>query len=107
MPARYRWVALSNTSLAVFMSAVDGSIVIIALPAIFRLLAAGAVLLAAFVGIERMVRDPLFQLSLFRIRAFTAGILVAGPVSGFLSDRFGARGLPPRAWSYSGAASSA
>src|SRR6476469_8889340 len=33
---RYRWVALSNTTLAVFMSALDGSIVLIALPAIFR-----------------------------------------------------------------------
>ena len=33
---RYRWVALSNTTAAVFMSALDGSIVIIALPAIFR-----------------------------------------------------------------------
>jgi EmrB/QacA subfamily drug resistance transporter len=40
MPAgtddRYKWVALSNTTMAVFMSALDGSIVIIALPAIFR-----------------------------------------------------------------------
>ena len=37
-PARlnYKWVALSNTTMAVFMSALDGSIVIIALPAIFR-----------------------------------------------------------------------
>jgi MFS family permease len=39
-PARagpgYKWTALSNTSLAFFMSAVDGSIVIIALPAIFN-----------------------------------------------------------------------
>ncbi len=33
---RYKWVALSNTTLAVFMSALDGSIVIISLPAIFR-----------------------------------------------------------------------
>jgi MFS family permease len=33
---RYKWKALSNTSLAVFMSAADGSIVIIALPAIFN-----------------------------------------------------------------------
>ncbi|GAB2644794.1 hypothetical protein GCM10027169_11000 [Gordonia jinhuaensis] len=33
---RYRWVALSNTTAAVFMSALDGSIVIISLPAIFR-----------------------------------------------------------------------
>src|SRR6187455_2267497 len=32
----YRWVALTNTTAAVFMSALDGSIVIIALPAIFR-----------------------------------------------------------------------
>ncbi len=35
-PDRYAWIALSNTTLAVFMSAVDGSIVIISLPAIFR-----------------------------------------------------------------------
>ena len=33
---RYKWVALANTTAAVFMSALDGSIVIIALPAIFR-----------------------------------------------------------------------
>ena len=33
---RYRWVALANTTAAVFMAALDGSIVIIALPAIFR-----------------------------------------------------------------------
>jgi MFS family permease len=33
---RYKWIALSNTTLAVFMSALDGSIVIISLPAIFR-----------------------------------------------------------------------
>jgi MFS family permease len=32
----YKWVALSNTTLGVLMSAMDGSIVIIALPAIFR-----------------------------------------------------------------------
>lgn len=32
----YKWVALSNTTMAIFMSALDGSIVIIALPAIFR-----------------------------------------------------------------------
>ncbi|WP_297660386.1 MFS transporter [Pseudonocardia sp.] len=32
---RYQWVALANTTAAVFMSALDGSIVIIALPAIF------------------------------------------------------------------------
>jgi MFS family permease len=33
---RYKWVALTNTTLAVFMSALDGSIVIISMPAIFR-----------------------------------------------------------------------
>ncbi|MGO9178181.1 MAG: MFS transporter [Candidatus Limnocylindrales bacterium] len=32
----YKWVALSNTTLGVLMSAIDGSIVIISLPAIFR-----------------------------------------------------------------------
>jgi MFS family permease len=32
----YKWIALSNTTMAVFMSALDGSIVIISLPAIFR-----------------------------------------------------------------------
>src|SRR5215469_9104221 len=35
-PDNYRWVALTNTTAAVFMSALDGSIVIISLPAIFR-----------------------------------------------------------------------
>jgi MFS family permease len=33
---RYKWVALANTTAAVFMSTLDGSIVIISLPAIFR-----------------------------------------------------------------------
>ncbi|HSY16601.1 MAG TPA: MFS transporter [Jatrophihabitantaceae bacterium] len=33
---RYKWVALSNTTLGVFMAMLDGSIVIISLPAIFR-----------------------------------------------------------------------
>jgi MFS family permease len=32
----YRWVALSNTTLAMVMATIDGSIVIIAMPAIFR-----------------------------------------------------------------------
>src|ERR1700741_5362910 len=32
----YRWVVLTNTTAAVFMSALDGSIVIISMPAIFR-----------------------------------------------------------------------
>ena len=33
---RYKWVALSNTTLSITMATIDASIVIIALPAIFR-----------------------------------------------------------------------
>ncbi|HXA61391.1 MAG TPA: MFS transporter [Streptosporangiaceae bacterium] len=113
-------------------------------PAVLGLLAGGALLVAAFVMIEAKVAEPMFQLSLFRIKAFTAGsgatlaaalarggmqfmliiwlqgiwlplhgytysdtplwagifllpmtagFLIAGPASGFLSDRFGARGF--------------
>jgi MFS family permease len=36
VPERYKWVALSNTTLGVLMASLDGTIVIIALPAIFR-----------------------------------------------------------------------
>jgi len=35
-PERYKWIALSNTSLGMFMAMVDASIVIISMPAIFR-----------------------------------------------------------------------
>jgi MFS family permease len=35
-PDRYAWVALANTTAAIFMASLDGSVVIIALPAIFR-----------------------------------------------------------------------
>jgi MFS family permease len=42
-------------------------------PAVFGLLVGGLILLAAFVVIEKSVRGPMFQRSLFRIRAFTAG----------------------------------
>ncbi len=35
-PERYKWTALSNTTLGVFMALLDSSIVIISLPAIFR-----------------------------------------------------------------------
>ena len=113
-------------------------------PEVLALLGGGLVLLAAFVLIESRVDDPMFDLNLFRIRAFTAGnvasfaarlgqgglqfmlviwlqgiwlplhgydysttplwagvfllpltggFLVAGPLSGALSDRFGARGF--------------
>jgi MFS family permease len=111
-------------------------------PLVVTLLGGGAVILGAFVVIERMVAQPMFHLELFRIRAFaagnlagllssiargglqfmmiiwlqgiwlplhgysfdrtplwagiyllplTVGFLAAGPVSGWLSDRFGAR----------------
>src|SRR5689334_25304834 len=33
---RYRWIVLSNTTLGVFMAALDSSIVLISLPAIFN-----------------------------------------------------------------------
>src|SRR6476469_10168159 len=33
---RYKWTALSNTTLGIFMATLDSSIVLIALPAIFR-----------------------------------------------------------------------
>src|SRR5579862_3479897 len=33
---RYKWTALSNTTLGIFMAALDASIVLISLPAIFR-----------------------------------------------------------------------
>jgi MFS family permease len=113
-------------------------------PWIIGSIAGGAALLAVFVVIETRVASPMFQLSLYRIRAFTAGnlaafavsiargglqfmliiwlqgiwlprhgysysqtplwagifllpltfgFLVSGPTSGFLSDRFGARGI--------------
>ncbi|HLI31131.1 MAG TPA: MFS transporter [Solirubrobacteraceae bacterium] len=111
-------------------------------PRTIALLAGGAASLLAFILIERRVQDPMFRLSLFRIRAFTfgtastflsavargglmfmliiwlqgiwlpehgysftqtplwagiymlpltIGMLLAGPTSGYLSDRFGAR----------------
>src|SRR6201993_3619362 len=111
-------------------------------PRVLILLALGVVSLIAFVMIERRVRDPMFRLPLFKIRAFTfgtlstflsavargglmfmliiwlqgiwlplhgydfnqtplyagiymlpltIGMLIAGPTSGYLSDKFGAR----------------
>jgi MFS family permease len=42
-------------------------------PSVLGLLAGGALLLAAFAVIETRIAEPMFQLSLFRIRAFTAG----------------------------------
>ena len=111
-------------------------------PRVIALLAAAAICLVAFVFVERRAANPMFELPLFRIRAFTfgtlstflsavargglmfmliiwlqgiwlpqhgytftetplwagiymlpltLGMLFAGPTSGYLSDRFGAR----------------
>jgi MFS family permease len=111
-------------------------------PLVLTLIIGGIVVLTAFCVIEARVEDPMFRLSLFRLRPFTAGniaallcglgrggmmfiliiwlqgiylplhgysfentplwagiamlpltvgFLIAGPVSGYLSDRFGAR----------------
>jgi MFS family permease len=111
-------------------------------PGVLAALIGGVAVLGAFVAIERRVAEPMFDLSLFRIRAFTAGciatllaaigrgglqfiliiwlqgiwlprhgynftqtplwagiymlpmvagFLIAGPISGYLSDRHGAR----------------
>jgi MFS family permease len=113
-------------------------------PLVLATLIGGTGLLAAFAVIETRVAEPMFQLSLFKIRAFTAGsiagflaavargglqlilviwlqgiwlplhgysyidtplwagiyllplsaaFLIAGPISGNLSDRWGSRGL--------------
>ena len=36
MADRYKWIALSNTTLAVLLATLDASITLIAMPAIFR-----------------------------------------------------------------------
>src|SRR5258706_10719062 len=46
-------------------------------PAVLGGLAGGALLLAAFVVIESRVAEPMFQLGLFRVRAFAAGCAAA------------------------------
>jgi MFS family permease len=50
-------------------------------PSVYGLLAGGAALLAAFIIIETRVAEPMIQLTLFRIRAFTAGNIAAFVVS--------------------------
>ncbi|MGE5636092.1 MAG: MFS transporter [Nocardioidaceae bacterium] len=55
---------------------------------IVSLLAAAAVLLAAFVLIERRVREPMLPLGLFRRRAFTGVQLAAFAVSGSMFALF-------------------
>src|ERR1700761_738989 len=94
---RYKWTALTNTTAAVFMSALDGSIVLIALPAIFRgvhldPLAAGniAYLLWMIMG-YRLVQAVLVVTvgccgDIFgRVRIYNAGFLVFTIASVLLS----------------------
>jgi MFS family permease len=50
-------------------------------PVIYGLLIGGVLLLAAFAAIETRVAEPMFRLSLFRIRAFTAGNVAGFVVS--------------------------
>ena len=103
---RYKWVALANTTAAVFMSQLDGSIVLIAMPAIFRgihldPLAAGNIsyLLWMIMG-YRLVQAVLVVSvgrlgDMFgRVRIYNAGFLVFTVASVLLSvDPFsGARG---------------
>src|ERR1700741_3380826 len=102
---RYRWVALANTTASVFMSALDGSIVIIALPAIFRgihldPLAAGNIfyLLWMIMGyrlVQAVLVVTLGRLGdMFgRVRIYNAGFVVFTVASILLSfDPFTARG---------------
>jgi MFS family permease len=103
---RYKWVALSNTTMAVFMSTLDGSIVIISLPAIFRgihldPLAAGNVsyllwMIMGYLLVQAVLVVALGRLGdmLGRVRIYNAGFVVFTAASVLLSfDPFdGARG---------------
>ena len=53
-------------------------------PEVVGTLAAGAVLIAAFVGYERRAKDPMIPISFFRSRAFSAGNLAIFTVFGSL-----------------------
>ncbi|AHH18728.1 major facilitator superfamily transporter [Nocardia nova SH22a] len=85
---RYQWTALANTTAAVFMAALDGSIVLIALPAIFRgigldPLAGGNIgfLLWMIMGyrlVQAVLVVPLGRLGdmVGRVRIYNAGFVV-------------------------------
>jgi MFS family permease len=73
----YKWVALSNTTLGVLMAAIDGSIVIISLPAIFN-------------GIQLNPLDPgnvSYLLWIFMGYLLVTAVLVVA--FGWLGDRYG------------------
>ena len=108
---RYKWVALSNTTLAVFMSALDGSIVIISLPAIFRgihldPLAAGNVsyllwMIMGYLLVQAVLVVTLGRLGDMygRVKIYNSGFVVFTAASIMLSfDPFdGAHGVWPGA----------
>jgi MFS family permease len=74
---RYKWVALSNTTLGVLMGSIDGSIVIISLPAIFN-------------GIHINPLDPgstSYLLWIFMGYLLVTAVLVVA--FGWLGDRYG------------------
>jgi MFS family permease len=77
LPANYKWIALSNTTLAVLLATLDGSITIIAMPAIFR-------------GIKL---DPLQSGNSFYLLWMVLGYLIVSSVLivslGRLGDMFG------------------
>src|ERR1700688_803875 len=74
---RYRWVALANTTAAMFMATLDGSIVIIALPAIFR-----------GIGLDPLAPGSIFYL-LWLIMGYRLVQAVAVVGLGRLGDMFG------------------
>ncbi len=96
-PDRYRWVALSNTTAAVFMSTLDGSIVLIALPAIFRgirldPLAPGSIVYLLWMIMGYRLVQAVFVVNLGRlgdmfgrVRIYNAGFLVFTIASVLLS----------------------
>src|SRR5580693_1428367 len=74
---RYRWVALANTTAAMFMATLDGSIVIIALPAIFR-----------GIGLDPLAPDSIFYL-LWMIMGYRLVQAVLVVSLGRLGDMYG------------------
>lgn len=97
MAGRYRWVALTNTTMAVFMSSLDGSIVLISLPAIFTgirldpLAPANIVYLLWMIMGYRLVQSVLvvavgkFGDIFGRVRVYNLGFLVFTAASVLLS----------------------
>src|SRR5204862_3425656 len=77
MQDRYRWIALSNTTLAVLLATLDASITLIAMPAIFR----------------AIHLDPLIASNSFYLLWMVLGYLVVSCVLivslGRLGDMFG------------------